>query len=168
MLGWKMKRSIRILVADDSEDDVMFLQRAFARAGGSDVLEHVTDGGMAIDYLAGRGVYGERERYPFPQLLILDIKMPGKDGFEVLEWARGEGGLRSLPIIMWSSNGDQGEVDRAFELGANSYVVKPCDLGELDQMVRSLREYWLGTSMLPSVPRAKVDGAKESSSVSSC
>jgi CheY-like chemotaxis protein len=161
-----MNRSISILVADDSEDDVLFLRRAFVKAGGSEVLEHVTDGGMAIDYLAGRGIYDEREKYPFPRLMILDIKMPGKDGLEVLEWARGEGNLRSLPIIMWSSCGEQSEVDRAFELGANSFVVKPCDFGQLDQMVRSLRDFWLGTSTLPSVPRAQVKGIDQGTAIS--
>jgi DNA-binding response OmpR family regulator len=146
-----MKRSITILVADDSDDDVLFLRRSFEKAQANAVLRHVTDGVTAIDYLVGRGLYAERKNYPFPQLMILDIKMPRKDGFDVLEWVRGEGNLRSLPIIMWSSCGQQREVDRAFELGANSYLVKPTSLAELDAMVRALRDFWLLSSMLPSV-----------------
>jgi DNA-binding response OmpR family regulator len=162
-----MKRSITILVADDSDDDVLFLRRAFEKAKANAVLRHVTDGVTAIDYLAGRGLYGERKNYPFPQLMILDIKMPRKDGFDVLEWVRGEGNLRSLPIIMWSSCGQQREVDRAFELGVNSYLVKPAGLAELDVMVRALRDFWLLSSILPSVALTEVKGIAESISVSS-
>jgi CheY-like chemotaxis protein len=146
-----MGQGINILVADDSEDDVLFLRRAFVRAHSNAVLTHVVDGEMTIDYLAGRGIYADRERCPFPQLMILDTKMPRTNGFEVLEWTRGEGGLRSLPIIMWSSGGEQREVDRAFELGVNSYLVKPHGLEQLDLVGRALKDFWLETCGLPSV-----------------
>src|SRR5690348_7235194 len=116
-----------ILLAEDDPNDVMLLQRAFQKAGLRDRLKIVRDGEQAIDYLAGRGEYADREQFPQPFMLLLDLKMPGTDGFEVLQWVRAESSLKRLLVVVLTSSNLQADVDRAYDLGANSYLVKPVE-----------------------------------------
>src|SRR5215469_10589973 len=108
-----------ILLVDDDENDVLLLQRAFEKAGLHDWLRVVSSGQEAVDYLSAHGNYTDRERFPLPFLMLLDLKMPGTDGFEVLRWARGESELKRLLIVVLTSSNLQTDVDRAYELGAN-------------------------------------------------
>src|SRR6266487_2461384 len=116
---------LRILVAEDLDDDVQILKRAFIRAGVNVPLRFVTDGQKVIDYLKGDGAFANRTDYPMPTLLLLDLKMPGLHGFDVLEWLRLQPGLRRLLVVVFTSSSQPEDVNRAFELGANSYLVKP-------------------------------------------
>src|SRR5689334_4531702 len=120
-----------ILLAEDDPNDVLLIQRAFQKAGLRNALKVVRDGEQAIEYLSGKGNYSQRDRYPLPFLVLLDLKMPGTDGFEVLEWVRSEPTLKRLLIVVLTSSNLQADVDRAYETGANSYLVKPV---EFDQM----------------------------------
>src|SRR5207249_4077899 len=108
-----------ILLAEDNADDVLLIQRAFQKAGLRQALQVVQDGGQAIDYLSGNGIYADRDKYPLPYLLLLDLKMPGTDGFEVLQWARSDPNIKRLLIVVLTASNLQEDVDRAYDLGAN-------------------------------------------------
>jgi CheY-like chemotaxis protein len=134
--------SLVILVVDDNDDDVTLLQRAFAKA---DLMppQHVVDNGeAAIAYLAGEGPYADRARYPLPTLLLLDLKLPRRSGLEVLTWLRQQPGLKHLPVIVFTTSQQPADVDRAYEQGANSYVVKPDGFDALLTLVQALQAYW--------------------------
>lgn len=150
-----LKNQFILLVEDDS-NDVLLIQRAFQKAGLREMLKIVRDGEQALDYLAGRGPYTDRERYPLPYLLLLDLKMPGTDGFEVLQWVRGEPELRRLLVVVLTSSNLQADVDRAYELGANSYLVKPVEFDEMVNMLQRFEAYWTEINRTPTAPTQPV------------
>src|SRR5437867_13449550 len=131
-----------ILLADDDPNDVLLIQRAFQKAGLPHILKVVSDGSDAIDYLSGRGEYSDRQRFPLPFLVLLDLKMPGTDGFDVLQWARAQPEFKRLLIVVLTSSNLQADVDRAYELGANSYLVKPVGFDETVNLVQRFQAYW--------------------------
>jgi CheY-like chemotaxis protein len=110
----------------------------------------VTDGAQAIDYLSGVDGYGDRARYPLPFLLLLDLKMPIVDGFGVLQWVRREPGLRRMLVVVLSSSDCQADVDHAYELGANSYLLKPVRFEEMAGMIQRFIAYWQEINRVPS------------------
>src|SRR5205807_5891563 len=103
----------------------------------------------AIEYLKGEGKFADRQEHPLPSLLLLDLNMPLRNGFEVLEWLRLQPGLRRLLVIVFTSSQLPEDVNRAFELGANSYLVKPHDFKKLEETARYLEEYWLKLNRCP-------------------
>jgi CheY-like chemotaxis protein len=111
------------LLVEDNEDDVFFMERAFQQAGVHNPLHVVRNGEEAIEYLSGQKDFSERERYPLPDLIFLDLKMPGVNGFEVLNWMR-EQSLK-LPVAVLTSSPEEIDRQRAFELGAECYLLKP-------------------------------------------
>lgn len=117
------KRSV-FLVVEDNEDDAFFMQRAFKDAGMANPLHIVTNGEEAIDYLAGRESYEDREKFPLPDMVFLDLKMPGLNGFEVLAWIRQERKL-TVPVAVLTSSPEEIDYRRARELGADCYLLKP-------------------------------------------
>ncbi len=117
-------RSLYLLHVEDDDNDAFFVERAFANAKIDLTIHRVADGQAAIDYLAGSGKYQDREKYPLPQIMLLDLKLPLRDGFEVLEWARDQAEFRSLPIIVLSSSAEPKDTLKASRLGATAYVVK--------------------------------------------
>jgi CheY-like chemotaxis protein len=103
----------------------------------------VTDGQEAIHYLSGDGAYSDRKLHPLPKLIVMDIKMPRVTGFEVLEWVRHHGGnLRRLPVVIVSSSDNPQDINRAYELGANAYMVKPMDFKAVEHLFQSITHYW--------------------------
>jgi CheY-like chemotaxis protein len=138
-----------ILVAEDRDEDVQILKLAAERAGVSLPLRFVRNGQEAIDYLNGAAQFADRARYPLPRLLLLDLQMPLLDGFQVLEGLRVQPGLRRLLVIIFTSSNLPEDVDRAFDLGANSYLVKPADFGKLGELVRHLEYYWVRLNQCP-------------------
>ncbi len=145
-----MSEKEHILLVDDDSNDVLLIQRAFQKAGLRDVLRVVRNGEEAIEYLSGNGRYADRDSFPFPFLLLLDLKMPGVDGFEVLEWIRSRKDLRRLLVVVLTSSNLQADVDRAYELGANSYLVKPVEFGEMVNMVQRFEVYWTEINRTPT------------------
>jgi CheY-like chemotaxis protein len=141
-----------ILLVEDDANDVLLIQRAFQKAGLRHVLKVVRDGEQAIAYLSGRGSYANRERFPHPFLVLLDLKMPGTDGFEVLRWAREEPQCKRLLIVVLTSSNLQADVDRAYELGANSYLVKPVEFEEMYHLLQRFEIYWSEINRTPSNP----------------
>src|SRR5687767_15356414 len=116
-----------ILIAEDNEDHVFLLKRALHKGAVLNPVFVVNDGQDAIDYLRGDGKYADRYEYPLPSLLLLDLKMPQKNGFEVLEWIRQQPGLRRLRVVVLTTSDERGDIDHAYELGANSFMVKPLE-----------------------------------------
>jgi len=139
-----------ILIVDDSDDDTLLMRLAFEKAGFNARLEMVQDGEDAVAYIEGRFPYQDRWRFPLPTLVLLDLNMPGKNGFEVIEWLRIQPEFRHLPVIVLTSSMRNGDVERAFELGATSFFVKPGQVHDLVAMIRCIRD-WLHFSHFPRV-----------------
>lgn len=139
-----------ILLAEDDPNDTLLIQRAFQKAGLGENLKAVSDGDEVIGYLRGDGPYSDRSRYPLPFLLLLDLKMPATDGFEVLEWLRSQPNLKRLLVVVLTSSNLQADVDRAYELGANSYLVKPVEFNEMVHMIQRFEAYWTEINRFPS------------------
>ncbi len=134
------------------EDDVFFFQRAFEQIEADCTLHVVDDGEKAIKYLSGEGAYSDRQAHPFPSLIILDLKLPRRNGFEVLRWVRRQPAMRTVPVLILSSSNQSVDIDHAYELGANTYFVKPNTFDQLDAMVRSVSHYWFQQSTFPYPP----------------
>ncbi len=133
-----------VLLAEDEEHDVFLMERAFRLSEIANPLVAVSDGQEAIWYLEGSGRYSDRSRFPRPCLLLLDLKMPMIDGFDVLKWIQAQPALReNLPIMVLSSSDHESDVRKAFELGAIDYLVKPMDFNGLLGLVRDLKRSWL-------------------------
>ena len=147
-----MHSKIVVLLADDSEDDVFLLKRAFIKQGVNAPFHVVYSGSMAIEYLAGHGQFCDRRISFVLHLLLLDIKMPGTDGFDVPKWVRGDTPLRLLPIIILSSSRQQGDIDKAHSLGANAYAFKPVDPADLQVLVEAIEKFWLRQHRFPALP----------------
>jgi CheY-like chemotaxis protein len=138
-----------MLVAEDRDEDVEILRLACERAKVSLPLHFVRNGEEAIEYLKGEGRFADRSAHPFPKMLLLDLNMPLRNGFEVLEWLRLQPGLRRMLVIIFTSSELPEDINRAFELGANSYLVKPVDLHKLEETARYLEGYWLNLNQFP-------------------
>lgn len=132
-----------VLLVDDDDDDVMFVKRGFRKAGILNPLRVARDGDEAVEYLGGTGTYADREANPLPVLVLLDLKMPKRTGLEVLEWVKGQPGLRRIPIVMLTSSTIDTDIARAYDLGANSYLVKPVSHEGLIELTKTLKGYWL-------------------------
>ncbi len=145
-----MLKNQYILLVEDDPNDVLLIQRAFQKAGLREQLQVVRDGREAIGYLSGEAEYSDREQYPLPFLLLLDLKMPGTDGFEVLRWVRAEPRLKRLLVVVLTSSNLQADVDRAYELGANSYLVKPVEFEQMVNMIQRFEAYWTEINRTPT------------------
>ena len=139
-----------ILLADDSEEDVFLLETALKEGRSTNPVQWVKDGTEVVAYLTGEGRYSDRRTFPFPELIILDVKMPRMSGLEVLEWMRDHPDFKVIPIIIMSSSGHESDVQRAYLLGANTYFIKPGSFDTLVRLVSTLHEYW----ELSTKPRA--------------
>lgn len=153
-----------VLLVEDDPNDMFLIRRAFKKADANRQLFGVWDGKQAISYLSGTEEFSDRDLYPLPHLLILDLKLPKVSGLEVLEWLKSHGGLRRLIVLVLSASAQNSDICRAYDLGANSYLVKPLDSGQLDEMIRALSNFWLifnaeppidgslGRGRVPAVP----------------
>ena len=140
-----------ILLVEDDDNDVMLLQRAFRRSSIANPLQIVRHGDDAVAYLEGSGEFADREAHPLPLLVLLDLKLPRRTGLEVLAWVKERVGLKKIPIVVLTSSKNDEDVNRAYELGANSYLVKPVSFETLLELVKSLESYWLVLNERPSV-----------------
>jgi CheY-like chemotaxis protein len=141
--------SKRVLIAEDDPTDVFLLKRAFTLAEVPASLHFVRDGQEAIDYLEGEAAYHDRATYPFPDLLLLDLKMPRLNGFDVLTWLRRQPGLKRLLVTVLTSSDQPDDINRAYDLGANSYLLKPHNSSDLSELVAQVKRYWLDLNQRP-------------------
>ena len=130
-----------VLLVDDSENDRFMMRRAFRKAEFDAPLQEARNGEAAIAYLAGEGVYSNRTEYPMPALVLLDLNMPMKNGFDVLDWIRAQPTFKGIAVFIMTASLRAEDVDRTFELGADSYLVKPSNMEALTAMVRSIRDW---------------------------
>ena len=138
-----------ILVVDDSEADVSILNRAIMKAGIDSRVLSLRDGQEAVDYLSDESSFNERT-HPMPELMLLDLKMPKMDGFDVLLWLQKHPRLKRLPVMVLSSSQQEIDVDRAYDLGANCYVLKPSSLAGYADIAEGLREFWMDLNRCPN------------------
>lgn len=131
-----------VLLVEDDLNDIFLVKRAFKKANIPNPLQVVTDGAEAIHYLQGAEKYADRGLYPLPHLVVMDIKMPRKTGFEVLEWIKQDGILRRVPVVIVSSSDEVADVNRAYELGANAYMIKPMNFRSVESLFQSITHYW--------------------------
>lgn len=132
-----------VLYVEDEENDVHFMRRAFRRAGQEERLRVVVDGQAAMDYLAGRGLFGNRLNYPLPAMVLLDLNLPTVSGFQVLVWIRQQPQFQRLPVVIFSSSPRVEDRLQAKELGANDYMEKPDSGLEFGATVEALQRKWL-------------------------
>src|SRR5690349_4928902 len=138
-----MQNSHVILLADDDSSDRLLLKRAFKKIGVENPIIEVTSGREVMEYLDGRGKYADRETYPFPSILLLDLHMPEGDGFAVLQWIRDKLVSSGFLTIVLSRVDEIKNINRAYALGANSFLTKPSHEQDLQALIRSFHDYWI-------------------------
>lgn len=138
-----------ILLAEDDPEHAELARRAFKKYCFVNPLFVVSDGTEVLSYLLGEGRFSNRREYPLPSLLIVDLKMPVMNGFDVIRWVRAHENFKTLPIVVLTSSSDLSDVNSAYLLGANSFMVKPVDFIEFVGMTAALQSYWLWLNKAP-------------------
>lgn len=131
-----------ILLVEDNPDDVLLARRALKKADLPVAMQVVTDGDQAVAYLDGAGPFGDRQRHPQPALILLDLKLPKRSGLEVLRWIRAQAELATTPIVVLTSSTEDEDIQKAYALGANSYLQKPVAFNALVELLGALGLYW--------------------------
>jgi CheY-like chemotaxis protein len=139
-----------ILHVEDDPNDVLLIERAFRKAAIGAQIQVVNDGEQAMQYLSGSSAFAQREKFPLPSLVLLDLKLPRKSGIEVLEWIRAQPGLRRIPVVMLTASRQPMDVNRAYDLGANAYLVKPVNFDALVELLKTTDKFWLRSNERPS------------------
>jgi CheY-like chemotaxis protein len=138
-----------ILQVEDDPNDVFFLQHAMTKAGVANPIHVASDGQQAIDYLKGAGKFADREQYPLPCLVLLDLKLPHVMGLNVLRWIRQQPGP-PLIVLLLTASGDDADIASAYRLGANGFLVKPPQASKLVDMAKAIKDFWLTHNTLPT------------------
>jgi len=142
-----MDSKLHVLIAEDSEDDVFILQTALRRAGITNPTQICRNGKEVIDYLKGEGPYSDREKHPFPRVLFIDLKMPVLTGFDVLRWLKGHPDCGVIPTIVLTSSNHARDIEEAYRLGANAYLVKPGRLDEFEKLLSLANSFWTACAL---------------------
>jgi CheY-like chemotaxis protein len=149
----KNNLELAILVAEDNADDVFLLSHALKKAQFENPVRFVSDGEEVMAYLAGEGKFADRAQHPFPGLVLMDIKMPLLDGLETLALIRNDPRYKRLVVILLTSSDREQDINRAFDLQANSYLVKPARPEAMLGVLEQIRGYWLGLNHFPRCPQ---------------
>jgi CheY-like chemotaxis protein len=155
-----MKECPVILVAEDDEDYVILIKQVFMKAHIPNPIHVVWNGEEAISYLKGTGKYSNRDEYPLPDIFLLDLKMPRINGFEVLKWVRAQPSLSALRILVLTSSDEIRDVNEAYQLGANSFLVKPMDFEDFTNLSRLIADFWFKASRTPDSFRPPLKAPK--------
>ena len=150
-----MRDEAIILLVEDQANDYLLIRKAFDKGGVGNPLFVVASGEEAITYLSGEGKFRNRREYPLPDLILLDLKLPGMDGFDVLRWIRSEPGLNTLVVVVLTSSDQVYDVNEAYKIGANSFLVKPTDFENYVATCRVLKDFWLKLNKNPDAERNK-------------
>ena len=138
-----------ILLVEDSPEDYMMVKRAFKKTNVTNPLYRCENGDDALDYLLHNGKYSDHSNSPRPSIILLDLNMPGTDGWEVLGFLKSNEKLRSIPVIVLTSSSDEIDINKCYEAGANSYITKPVVFDSFIESLKLLKEYWFKLSILP-------------------
>ncbi len=144
-----MKREAKILLVDDNKMDVELALDAFREARLINKVHVVYNGKDALDYIFGRGKYSDRNTYPLPDIILLDLKMPGISGLDVLKEIKSSHKYRRIPVIILTSSRDEGDLAMGYDLGANSYLVKPISFNGFIKVMKKVIDYWLSLNIEP-------------------
>ena len=144
-----------ILLVEDNMDDIELARRAFQKVNINNNMVVTQDGAETIDYLNGKGKYQGRNTEDLPRIILLDLKMPKVHGLEVLKYVRENQQTKYIPVIILTSSQDKKDVIRSYELGANSYIVKPIDFLKFSQVVQQIVIYWLTLNEQPTLKRGE-------------
>ena len=139
------------MLIEDEAADSRLIQRAFQTAGVQNPIQVMSHGDMALAYLEGIGEYADRVKYPLPILILLDLKLPGMPGLQILKWIRIRRELRLIPVVVLTNSADSGDVKSSYEAGANSYLLKPADRNEVQRVIEVIRTYWLQHNITASL-----------------
>ena len=137
------KYNATILLVDDDEDFLLFVERAFRQNGVTSPIHKVFDGAQAIDYMMGEGKFADRKTYEYPTFVMTDLKMPRADGFSVLQHLKGNPEWAIIPTVVFSSSSDLDDIKKSYMLGASSYHIKPHSMTELREHLTILHQYWM-------------------------
>src|SRR5580765_5647261 len=137
-----------ILQVEDDPNDVFFFQRSMKKAGVPNPTQVAEDGQQAIDYLKGAGKFADRDQFPLPGLILLDLKLPYVMGLDVLRWIREQPNTAPVVIILTAS-AEEEDIATAYRLGANAFLTKPSEASKLQEIVRAIKDFWLTHNMLP-------------------
>lgn len=132
-----------VLLVEDNEDDVELILYAFEKAGIVNPVVTLSDGDAAVSYIMGAGVYAERERHPLPSLILLDLKLPRRSGFEVLQAIRNHEPTKHTPVVILTSSDQRADIKQAYNHCANAYLVKPVSRDALLTMVKTFNAFWI-------------------------
>lgn len=144
-----MRAQATILVIEDNADDAALLRRAFTKARVLNPIYFVGTGEEAVAYLTGTGKYQERSEFPLPSLILVDLKLPGMSGHEFLGWLRGHPAFHALRAVVLSSSDEMRDVNLAYQLGANSFLIKPADFDRFVEISQALNGYWVWSDKSP-------------------
>ena len=160
-----LEPQVAVLIAEDDGNHLELVRRALDQTGYGWPVHCVGDGEEAIEYLAGLGRFGNREEFPLPNILLLDLKMPRKDGFEVLKWIEDQRtislGLKEMRVVVLTASDEIRDVNRAYHLGASSFIVKPVEFSEFREMVGSMLRYWTAMNVSGTVSPPKETAGRD-------
>lgn len=140
-----------ILLVEDTPSDAMLIRRSFEKTNVLNPIVWTKNGQEALAYLSGLGQYSDRNMYPLPALILLDLDLPEMTGFELLQWKRSQPNIRRIPAVILTIDNASSTVNAAYDLGANSYLVKPGNPEEVMRVVKIIQEYWLGLNQAPKL-----------------
>lgn len=144
-----------ILYAEDDDSYSLLLECALKQGGFKETLRHVWNGAEAIAYIKGEGKYADRTQFPFPSVVLADLKMPCVSGFDLLHWIRRESTSPHLPVVVLTNSDEMKDVRRAYEMGANSFLLKPINVEDLRETLTALDHFWLRCNILEGQPRRR-------------
>ena len=140
-----------ILLVEDETTDARLLLRGFEKTQVMNPVIHLTDGDEALRYLAGKGKFSDRKKYPIPALILLDLKLPGMTGIQLLQWMHIQGEIKRIPVVVLTSDENPDTINAAYDLGANSYLLKPGSPVEIAKMVQTIQRYWMKLNEPPQL-----------------
>lgn len=143
--------TMNVLVVEDDVAHAKIIRRAFEGSSDAGSVQYVWDGDLALDYVYGRGPYSDRTRYPFPDMILLDLCMPRMDGIDVLKTLKSDETTRKIPVIILTTSNRSTDVNDCYQCGANGFVVKPIDFGEFSRKVQDIHRFWTATAELPVI-----------------
>jgi CheY-like chemotaxis protein len=142
-----------VLLVEDNPSDIFIVQRTFQKLKVEGSIQIAADGDEAIAYLSGSGKYSDREQFPLPAIVLLDLKLPRRSGFEVLEWLKAQPILARLPVVVFTSSKQASDINQAYDRGASSYLVKTVNPRDSEELGRLIYHYWLSYNQKPEIER---------------